>query len=132
MMNQKTNSILIALVPLLCFIPAIGVSTDDRSPEPQKELVIYFISTTFEIDDKSIEEIYRKIDQGKSYLIQGYSCSSGDKAEEDLLAEAEKRAEIVREYLISKGVSPSNLSTIANDHSSECMVILKAIVYLLT
>jgi outer membrane protein OmpA-like peptidoglycan-associated protein len=127
MMNQKINSILIALVALSYFISAIDVYAEDRSPESKEKYVIYFKSSTFEIDDKTIDDIFLKLDQGKKYLIQGYACSSGEKREEYLLAEAEKRAEIVREYLIKRGFSSNKLSTIAYDHNSECIVILKAI-----
>lgn len=128
MMNEKINSIyFFALVPLLYFISVLGVHADDRSPESTKELVIYFKSSTFEIDDKSIDDIFLKLDQGKSYLIQGYACSSDENPKEYLLEEAEKRAEIVRKYLISKGISSNNLSTITYEHGSKCMVVLKAI-----
>lgn len=125
-MNQKINSILIALVVLLFFISATGDYADDSSSESKDELGVFFKSTTFEIDDKSIDDIFHKLDLGKSYVIQGYACSSGDKTDEYLLEEAEKRTEIVRKILIKKGISSNKLTTIAYDYSSKCKVILKA------
>ena len=121
------NRISIALLGLLYFISAFSVYASDRSPESKNELSIFFKSTTFEIDRKSFDDVYIKLDPDKNYLLQGYSCSNNEKSKEDLLTEAEKRAEIVKNLLQKKGFPSNNLTTIAYDHHSECKVILIAI-----
>jgi outer membrane protein OmpA-like peptidoglycan-associated protein len=126
-MNQKIHSISIALLVLIFFYFVFGIRAEDRMPESKNELVVYFKSTTFEIEQKSIDEILNKLDASKSYLIQGYACSNGEKTQEYLLAEAERRAEIVLNLLIKKGFPSKNLMTTSYDHSSECRVILTPI-----
>ena len=126
-MNQKFYPIFIALLGLLNFLSAPSVYPSDRSSESKDELAVYFISSTFEIDRESFDDVYIKLDRNKNYLLQGYVCSNREKSKEDLLAEAERRAEIVGNLLKKKGFPSNNLTTIAYDHHSECKVILIAI-----
>ena len=128
-MNYKFYFISAALLCLMYFPLALSVHADDRSSESKNELVVYFKSTTFEIDPKSIDNILKKLNQSKSYLIQGYACSNGKKTEAQFLglAEAERRAGIVRKLLIKKGFPSNKLTTTAYDYNSECKVILIAI-----
>jgi outer membrane protein OmpA-like peptidoglycan-associated protein len=126
-MKQKVISLSIAVFGLLYFFLAINVQADDKSWEAKNELVVYFKSNTFELDQKSVEDIIEKMDPGKNYRVEGYACSNGDKTQEYLPSEAERRSGIVRKYLIEKGFPSNNLSIIAYDYNSECKVILKAI-----
>ena len=125
-MNHKTISISISLLCLLYFSFALSAYGDYRSSESKNELVVYYKSTTFEIDPKSIDNILEELNPSKSYRIQGYACSNGKKTEEQFLAEAERRAGIVRDLLIQKGFSKEHLTTTAYAYSSECKVILIA------
>ena len=97
---------------------------NEKQQELNDDLVIYFKSQTFEIENRSLINLFNKLDPNLSYRIQGYSCSKAEGSEESLLSEAEKRAKIVREKLISMGFPGIKLSTIAYDYSSECKVIL--------
>jgi len=126
-MNQKNNYIFILLLSLLSSLLAFSGHADDRASKPKNELVVYFKSKTFDVDQKSIDDIIEKMDPRQNYRIQGYACSNDEKTQEYLLLEAERRAGIVRKLLIQKGFPPNNLSSIAYDHNSECKVILKAL-----
>ena len=123
-MNQRLHFTSITLLGLLYFISAVSIYASDRSSGPKSELVVYFNSTTFKIDPKCIDEIYIKLDQHKHYRIQGYGCSNNNQSEESSLAEAERRAGIVRDLLAKKGFPLNQLATIGYEHSSECKVIL--------
>lgn len=126
-MNQKIKSIWIVLFGLFSFLSALSVHADESSLEPKNELVVYFKSKTFDVDQKSIDDIIEKMDPRQTYRIQGYACSNDEKTQEYLLLEAERRAGIVRNLLIQKGFPSNKLCSIAYDHNSECKVILKAI-----
>ena len=126
-MNQKFYPFAIGLLGLLFFLPAFSSDSSDRSSELKDQLTVFFISTTFELDRKSFDDVFSKLDPNKKYRLQGYACSNGEKSKEYLLAEAERRAEMVGNLLQKKGFPPEHLTTIAYDHHSECKVILIAI-----
>lgn len=73
---------------------------------------------------RSLDNLFNKLDPGMFYIIQGYSCSSDRESKEKLLSEADKRAKIVKEHLIRKGFPANKLAIVAYDHSSECKVTL--------
>jgi hypothetical protein len=77
-----------------------------------------------EIDQRSFNNLFNKLDQSSFYMIQGYSCSSDRGSKKELLLKAEKRAEIVKEHLIRKGFPANKLNIIAYDKSSKCKVTL--------
>jgi outer membrane protein OmpA-like peptidoglycan-associated protein len=90
----------------------------------KNDLVVYFKLGTFEIDQRSLNDMFKKLDQSLLYMIQGYSCSSDKGSKKELLLKAEKRAEIVKEHLIRKGFPANKLNIIAYDKSSKCKVTL--------
>lgn len=63
------------------------------------------------------------MDPNKRYLIEGHSCGADNKTKrEELLAIAEKRAEMIKILLIQSGFPADNLETVAYNHGSECKV----------
>lgn len=123
-MNQKFYIIPVLIIELFCLSLATDIYAKDKYLDSKNDLVVYFKSGTFEIEQKSLNNLFSKLDSGMFYIIQGYSCSSDIGSKEELLSEAHKRAEIVKEHLIRKGFPANKLSTAAYDHSSECKVTL--------
>jgi outer membrane protein OmpA-like peptidoglycan-associated protein len=100
------------------------IYAEDSDLDAKNNLVVYFILGTFEIEQRSFNNLFNKLDQSLYYMIQGYSCSSDRGSKKDLLLKAEKRAEIVKERLIRKGFPANKLNIIAYDKSSKCKVTL--------
>jgi len=121
-MNRIFYFILIVCLGLFSYIT--DIRADDRTSESKNELVVYFKSATFEIDQRSFNNLFKKLDPNNYYLIKGYSCSRDKRSKDYLLAEAERRAEIVRKYLIKKGFPANKLTTTVYDHGIECKAIL--------
>ena len=128
----------IFISPLILGLIAVNIvskfiETPSNKSENQlklkNNLVVYFKSGTFEIEQRSLNNLFNKLDPSMFYIIQGYSCSNSRGSEEELLSEADNRAEIVKEHLIRKGFPENKLTTIAYDHSSECKVTLIVVEY---
>jgi outer membrane protein OmpA-like peptidoglycan-associated protein len=100
------------------------IYAEDRDLDAKNDLVVYFILGTFEIEQRSLNNLFNKLDQSLLYMIQGYSCPSDKGSKKEMLLKAEKRAEIVKEHLIRKGFPANKLNIIAYDKSSKCKVIL--------
>ncbi len=123
-MNQKFCIISILIIELFCFSLVADIYAKDRHLDSKNDLVVYFKSGTFEIEQRSLNNLFSKLDPSMFYIIQGYSCSNSRGSKEELLSKAGKRAKIVKEHLIMKGFPSNTLTTIAYDHSSECKVTL--------
>jgi len=100
------------------------IYAEDRNLDAKNDLVVYFKLGTFEIEQRSFNNLFNKLDQSSLYLIQGYSCSSDRGSKKELLLKAEKRAEIVKKHLIRKGFPANKLNIIAYDKSNKCKVTL--------
>ena len=123
-MTQRFCIISIIIIELFCLSLAVEVYAKDKHLDSSNDLVVYFKFGTFEIEQGSLNDLFSKLDPSMFHKIQGYSCSSDKGSKEELLSEADKRAEIVKEHLIRKDFSANKLTTIAYDHSSECKVTL--------
>ncbi len=126
-MIQKFYIISILIIELFCFSLVADIYAKDRHSDSKNDLVVYFKSGTFEIEQRSLNNLFNKLDPSMFYTIRGYSCSGDRGSKEELLSEADKRAEIVMEHLIRKGFSANKLTTIAYDHSTECKVTLSIV-----
>jgi hypothetical protein len=126
-MNQKMYIISILTIELLFHSLASCICAKEVLLDSKNDLVVYFKSETFEIDQGSLNSLLHKLDPSMFYTIQGYSCLSQRGSKKESLSEANKRAEIVKERLIREGFSANKLSTIAYDQSTECKVTLSIV-----
>jgi len=112
---------------MFCLSIAADINAKDRHMESKNDLVIYFKSETFEIEKRSLDILFNNLDPNMFYTIQGYSCSSDIGSKKELLTQADKRAEIVKEHLIRKGFPADKLTTTVYDQSTECKVTLSIV-----
>ncbi len=98
-----------------------GRQKDSASPP----VAVYFQPGTLELATQEIGKLMGKLSRTKSYQIQGYA-SDEDKllSEEESLAMAEHRANVVKDILVRNGFSPSRLTTAAWDRGNECKAVI--------
>lgn len=123
-MNQKFYIISILIIELFCLSLVTDIYAKDKYLGSKNDLVVYFKSGTFEIEQRSLNYVFSKLDPSMPYMIEGYSCSGDRGSKEELLSEADKRAKIAKEHLIRKGFPANMLTIVAYGHSSECKVTL--------
>ena len=123
-MNRKFYVIIILIMKYFFLSLTSDIYAENKSLGEKNNLVVYFKLGTFEIEQRSLNNLFNQLDQNSLYMIQGYSCSSDKGSRKEKLLKAEKRAEIVREHLIRKGFPANKLNIIAYDKSSKCKVTL--------
>ena len=96
-------------------IKEIQPSLEDNGINPADNLIIYFNPDSIDLTAKAFESLDRVVkfmakDSKTRINIIGFSDSTGSSSYDDMLSES--RANIVKSYLIAKGVDSTKISTL--------------------
>jgi hypothetical protein len=96
-------------------IKKIQPSLEDNGINPADNLIIYFNPDSIDLTAKAFESLDRVVkfmakDSKTRINIIGFSDSTGSSSYDDMLSES--RANIVKSYLIAKGVDSTKISTL--------------------
>ena len=89
-----------------------------------RQIEVYFLPGTLELINHDLDGFITRLNKSASYRIQGYACNGDKGSEEELLSQAERRANTVKNILVQNGFSPSRLTTIAYGEVNDCKAVI--------
>ena len=117
---KNKNITYLLLIFLLCLSPFIFA--EDKNKD--ESVIVYFEPGKFKISEKDLDSLHNKLNKFKKYRILGYSCKEDKGSDDEKLAIASRRAEVIAKILVDQGFPGKNLTTVAYDESPECKAVV--------
>ncbi|HYA03896.1 MAG TPA: hypothetical protein VEI04_12360 [Syntrophobacteria bacterium] len=121
---MKVNlNLSIVFITLLFF--GCSLKNAKRQDSESEKAEVYFRPGTLELISSDQIDALVSLNPSARYLILGYSCTEDmARSNEEVLALAARRSDMVRKILIKKGFAPNNVCTIAYDTGPECKAVI--------